>query len=274
MTRVRPIAAVAAALVVAGPAVACDGGLAPSGPPVTLEGCGEIGPDCRTAEALLALYARDDDGRPEVLTVGLQASPWRLYDGAWRIVSVDRLAGLIRGALTPEIRGVQLRASWTGVVPPGAERSLADQVSAALDGFPVSGAAGFLWQGPNDAHHITGQAATTVRGAVHTARPGEAVMSSAAAFVAPEAEDRIPEAARAAFLLRRGVSEDVLGLCPSDALAQFRRAAEAGSPVAAYNAAVMLLETGERAAALTLLDRAAAGGDAPSRTLAAGLRAE
>lgn len=60
--------------------------------------------------------------------------------------------------------------------------------------------------------------------------------------------------------------QELFFLCPDKALAGYERAAAKGSAVAAYNAALMRLERGERAAALTLFERGAALGDAKSRT--------
>jgi TPR repeat protein len=80
-------------------------------------------------------------------------------------------------------------------------------------------------------------------------------------------EDRIAED-DAALLMHAAAGWDIFFLCPDRALAGFERAAAKGNAIAAYNAALMRLERnadGDRAAALALLERAAALGDARSK---------
>lgn len=74
----------------------------------------------------------------------------------------------------------------------------------------------------------------------------------------------------AGMLTRAAAGWDVFFLCPDKALAGFENAATKGSAIAAYNAALMRLERsleGDRAAAISLLERAAMLGDATSRAL-------
>lgn len=68
--------------------------------------------------------------------------------------------------------------------------------------------------------------------------------------------------------MRAAAGWDVFFLCPDKALAGFERAAAKGSAIAAYNAALMRLERGregDRTAALALLERGVALGDAKSK---------
>lgn len=79
-------------------------------------------------------------------------------------------------------------------------------------------------------------------------------------------QDRIPED-NADLLMRAAAGWDVFFLCPDTALAGFEHAASKGSAIAAYNAALMRLargHEGDRAAAVALLERGAALGDAKS----------
>ncbi|MGY1410747.1 MULTISPECIES: hypothetical protein [unclassified Luteimonas] len=50
---------------------------------------------------------------PDVFTVGLQTSPWRMYDAEGRILTVEELAAAIRAARPDSDRRVHLVGSWT-----------------------------------------------------------------------------------------------------------------------------------------------------------------
>lgn len=161
----------------------------------------------------------------------------------------------------------QAYASTSQPSPPGYVPSLADRVSKALDGFPAKGEDGFLWLADDGTRRTTRQAFTVFEGAgAYHVPKGSEVLAPLAAGWPAFVEDRIPED-NAELLMRAAVGWDVFFLCPERALAGFERAAGQGSAIAAYNAAVMRLERnveGDRAAALALLERGAALGDAKS----------
>lgn len=202
-----------------------------------------------------------------VFTIGLQSSPWRMYDGEMRILTVEDVANVIRPDLA-KLERVELIASWTGVSPAPGMPSLADRVSKALGGFPVKGEDGFLWLAQDGTRRTTRQAFTMRDGAGSYFLPkgGEVFVPLAAGWPA-YVEDQIPED-DANLLMRAAAGWDVFFLCPDKALAGFERAAEKGSAIGAYNAALMRLERGadgDRAAALALLERGVSLGDAKSR---------
>ncbi|MEB1529145.1 hypothetical protein VDQ83_08425 [Xanthomonas campestris pv. campestris] len=200
--------------------------------------------------------------------LGLQASPWRMYDAEWRILTPDDIAASVRAQRDAKVKRVELLGSWTGVSPEPGVSSLADRVSKALDGFPVQGEAGFLWLSKDGSRRTTRQAYTVREGAGAYYLPeGADVFAALAAGWPTYVEDEIA-GTDLTLLTQAAAGWDVMFLCPDKALAGFERAAAKGSAIAAYNAALMRLERGgdaERAAALALLERAAALGDDPSR---------
>lgn len=146
--------------------------------------------------------------------------------------------------------------------------SLADRVSKALGGFPVKGEDGFLWLAKDGSRRTTRQAFTTREGASSYFLPGgsEVFVSLVGGWPA-YVQDQIAEN-DADMLMRAAAGWDVFFLCPDKALTGFEHAATIGSPIAAYNAALMRLERGadgDHASALVLLERGAALGDAKSR---------
>ncbi|MBU8978014.1 MULTISPECIES: hypothetical protein [unclassified Lysobacter] len=204
----------------------------------------------------------------ELLTIGLQASPWRMYDAETRILTVDDIADLVRPKLGGKVERVELIASWTGVSPEPGVLSLADRVSDALDGFPVKGEDGFLWLAKDGTRRTTRQAFTMREGAGSYFVPeGSEVLASLVMGWPAFVQEQIPED-DADMLTRAAAGWDVFFLCPDRALAGFENAATKGSAIAAYNAALMRLERGDegdRAAAIALLERGATLGDAKSR---------
>ncbi|TXI45395.1 MAG: hypothetical protein E6Q50_16560 [Lysobacter sp.] len=203
-----------------------------------------------------------------ILTIGLQSSPWRMYDGDLRILTVDDLAAALRPKLDGKVRGIELIGSWTGVSPQPGTSSLADRLSKALDGFAVKGEDGFLWLAADGSRRTTRQAYTLREGAGAYFLPeGEDVMVALADGWPAMVEDQVGED-EPDMLMRVAVAKDVFMLCPDEALAAYERAAGKGSAIAAYNAALMRLERnadGDRDAALVLLQRGAALGDARSQ---------
>lgn len=236
---------------------------------VTAETCSpQESTDCVYSGDVLQPYLAAAPDDPTVMGVGLQSSPWRLYDGDMRILTIEELAKTVRANRDATETRIELIGSWTGVSPSPGVPSLADRLSKALDGFPVSGEDGFLWVKPDGSRRTTRQAYTARRGAGAYFLPkGAEVMPALAggwpAFVENQIRDDQPE-----LLMRAAAGWDVFFLCPDKALAGFERAAAKGSAIAAYNAALMRLERGrdgDRAAALVLLERGAALGDAKSK---------
>jgi len=250
-------------------ALACDAQLPLSGT-VRVETCSPSAgsdPGCRFASEVVYEYMEKVPDSDAVLTIGLQSSPWRLYDGDMRILTVDELAAAIRPKLDRKVERVELIGSWTGVSPVPGMPSLADRLSKALGGLPVKGEDGFLWLAADGSRRTTRQAFTVREGAGSYFVPEGAEVLVALADGWPAfVEDLIP-GDQSELQMRAAAGRDVFFLCPDNALAGFERAAAHGSAIAAYNAALMRLERdaeGDRRAALALLERGAALGDGKS----------
>lgn len=216
-------------------------------------------PDCIYVGQVLHEYMQAVPDSDSVFSIGLQSSPWRLYDGEFRILTVDEVADAVRSNRNGKVERVVLVGSWTGVSPEPRALSLADRVSKALDGLPVEGEDGFLWLAQDGKRRTTRQAFTLREGAGAYFLPkGSEVFVPLAAGWPAFVEDQIPDGGDAELQMRAAVGWDVFFLCPDKALAGFERAAEQDSAVAAYNAALMRLERraeGDRDAAIALLER-------------------
>ena len=226
-------------------------------------------PDCVHSSQAVSQYMEAVPDTDALFTIGLQSSPWRMYDGQMRILTVYDVASAVRPQLNGQVQRVELIGSWTGVSPEPGVPSLADRVATALNGFPVDGEDGFLWLAQDGTRRTTRQAFTTREGAGSYFLPkgGEVFVPLVAGWPA-FVEAQIPDD-DADLLMRAAAGWDVFFLCPDKALAGFERAATKGSAIAAYNAALMRLERGaegDRASALALLERGVALGDAQSRT--------
>ena len=251
-------------------AMACDSSLPLEGS-VVIPTCELGSPHCKTGAVVLQEYAHAHapDDRPDVLTVGVQASPWRIYDADLRILDVAALAKRLRPHLKSPVTSVELQASWTGIAPDKAHKSLAVRLSTALGGYPVRGMDGFVWFRKDGSVRTTRQAFSVRDGAgSYSVRDGDDVMAALAVGWPAFVEDRIANDGNAKYLMQAGVGWDVFFLCPEHALATFERAGRMGNAIAAYNAAMMRIERGEKddkAAAIQLLSQAAARGDVKSR---------
>lgn len=167
--------------------------VAPADAPVPLDGTMVTLAECRDDSVcidvgkLLAEYATGDE-RPDVLRIGIQCSPWRLYDGDGRILTVEALADNLRTLPGyDKVTRLELVCSWSGVQAAGAKASLAARLSAAA-GKPTEGYDGFVWIGPNQQLKTTHQSFTAYPGR-YRAKRGELVMASAA-FAMPLGDPR------------------------------------------------------------------------------------
>lgn len=110
-------------------AIACDTSHLSLSGAVTVKTCSpkEGAADCVYAGRAVYEYLEavpDDDS---LFTIGLQTSPWRMYDGEMRILTVKEVADVIRPQLG-KLERVELIGSWTGVSPQPGTPSLADRV--------------------------------------------------------------------------------------------------------------------------------------------------
>jgi hypothetical protein len=199
---------------------------------------------------------------PGVFTIGVQTSPWRMYDAQGRILTVAEVAAAIRAARPDSDRRVYLAGSWTAARPDGGGETLAHRLSVALDGFPVDGSDGFLWLSPSGAMRTTKQAVSVWKAGSYSVERGEDVLTALVPGAMAQFEDQFGRDGLAAGVVEAGIGFDVFMLCQERARAAFERAARMGSPIGAYNAGLMHAEHGDRAAAATWLELAQSLGEA------------
>jgi len=235
---------------------------------VSIKACDSRKTACVPASEALHKYFSDAPDSPDVLTIALQGSPWRLYDGELRIIGVDELASMIGNSRSKAIKRVELLASWSAVAPEPGQKSLVQKLSRRLDGFPVQGVDGFLWMDKKGGRRTTRQAVTIATGAVpYTVAPGDEVMASFAVGWPATLEKEFLNDRNAEGVFRAGVGWDVFSLCPERSLSAFEAAAKLSHPIAAYNAAIIRLERGAKGdleAVKVLLLQAANAGDKKS----------
>jgi len=219
---------------------------------------------CIPADKAVYEYTEAAKDDPAMLSISLQSSPWHLYDGDMRILTVDELAQMVKPYLKKGVKRIVLVASWTGVSPDGKNKSIAQKLSDLLDGFPVSGMDGFVWLSKDGSVRTTQQAFTMKKVCPYEIHPGEDVMVSLVAGWPVEYEEDIVKSGDSDGLLRAGAGWDIFMLCPDKALELFEAAAKLSNPTAAYNAALIRLDSGtkaDREAAVSLLRQAAGLGD-------------
>ncbi len=237
---------------------------------MTIERCAE-GESCVSAVQALYEYAAKGSGKddPAALNIFLHASPWRFYDPEMRILTVEDLAKTVQPYRKKGVRRVVLKASWSGVAPGPAEKSLASRLSEALGGMPVEGQDGFLWLTADGSLRTTRQAVSLMAGSgAYRIKAGNDVMAALAAGWPATVEDSLRQARDASGLLRAAAGSDIFFLCPERARELFEEAAALGNAIAAYTAALMRLErgaSGDRDTALAYLAQAAWAGDRPAR---------
>jgi len=118
---------------------------------------------CIPAAKAVYEYTIAEEFHPSVLSISMHASPWRLYAGDMRIVTIEELAEIAKSQLRDGMKRIVLIASWTGVAPAATAKSLAQKLSDLLDGFPVSGMDGFVWIAKDGTVRTTHQAFTIKR---------------------------------------------------------------------------------------------------------------
>ena len=245
----------------------------------SLEGVLSI-PQCDTEEAVggcvsgrqAAFDALEALEIPGVFTIGVQTSPWRMYDGEGRIMTVEEVANAIRERRRESDTRVHLVGSWTAARPDGNSATLAHRLSAALDGFPVDGSDGFLWLTPAGGMRTTHQAFSVWKTGPYSVGRGEDVLMALVPGALAQFEDQFAQDGLAEGVLQAGIGHDVFMLCQERALAAFERAAEMGNAIGAYNAGLMHVDSGDHGAAMTWLEMAEALGDAKATVLLKVLR--
>jgi hypothetical protein len=231
---------------------------------VAIKQCPPASGDCVRADEALHKYmnAKPDDG-PTTLSITTHSSPWHLYDGDYHILEIEELAAMVRQQGS-KIKRVILVASWSGIAPDPHSKSLAQKLSEALGGLPVTGQDGFVWISPKGALHTTHQAFTGRVSGPYWVGQNDQVMASLVPGWAIDLEAEFVKTHDAAGLLRVGIAKDIFMLCPDGALKSYDDGAALNSPIAAFNAAIMRLERdkpGDAAAAVALLKQSAAQGD-------------
>ena len=243
---------------------------------ITVENCDPDKDEC--IDGIRAIYeygdALDslDDGGDDVLTISIMSSPWRLYGQKMRIMRAKELATLVKSDLNDKVKSVKLYSSWSEHAHVGRSKSLSQELSEALDGLPVEGIDGFLWQNENGEYYATKQAFTVTLGRQfpYRHRVGEDLMMVLPYGAFIHAQDYFVRTKDLRGLRYAAVGWDVFILCPEKALATFELAASMSDAISAYNAAIMRLERrqdGDYEAALKLLKQAVELGDSPAEAL-------
>lgn len=255
-----------------GPCLACD-------PTTRLEGVLAI-PQCDPAASETgcisggeALYqASEAFDIPDVFTIALQSSPWRMYDAQDRILTVDEVAAVIRAKRPDTDRRVYLVGSWTAARPDDGPETLARRLSKALDGFSVDGSDGFLWMSAAGELRTTHQAFSVWKTGPYAVERGAEVLTALVPGWAAQFEEQFADEGNAVGVVRAGLGYDIFMLCQERALAAFERAATLGSAIGAYNAGIMHAEAGDHAAAINWLEKAQALGEEKAAASLAALR--
>ena len=209
---------------------------------------------------------------PDVFTIGVQTSPWRMYDGEGRIMLVEEVAAAIRERKTDTDKRVHLAGSWTAARPDGSSATLAHRLSVALDGFPVDGSDGFLWLTPTGGMRTTHQAFSVWKTGSYSVGRGEDVLMALVPGSLAQFEDQFVRDGISDGVLQAGIGHDVFMLCQERALAAFERAAGMGNAIGAYNAGLMHADAGGYGTAITWLEMAERLGEAKAGAMLRTLR--
>jgi len=224
---------------------------------------------CISAMRAIIDYSKAAKDDPGTFILSLHSSPWHLYDEDLRILTAEEFAERLKREIRSGTKRIDLRGSWTGVESAPGGKSLARKMSDALGGLPVDGKDGFVWLSKDGTvARTTRQAWTAMRGCPYSIHRGEDVMISLAEGLFVQTEHYLIEKKDGRGVLHSGVGWDVFVLCPERALKSFLIAAKLSNSIAAYNAAVMLLErgrAGDAEAAVSLLTQASELGDKPAQ---------
>jgi hypothetical protein len=213
----------------------------------TLQGVVSI-PTCESgscvsgAKAIYEYSNRIKDD-PEVLLFNLHSSPWRFYDDDMRILTIEEVARMAKPYIANGAKRIVLMGSWTGASPNRNEKSLAQRLSTALGGFPVSGMDGFLWLAKDGSARTTRQAFSVRKGkGEYKIKTGTEVMVSMVAGWPTDVEGLSRRVKDSDGVMRAAAGWDIFFLCPDSALSSFEAASQLSNPIAAYNAALIRLE--------------------------------
>jgi len=203
-----------------------------------------------------------------VHSMTMHSSPWHLYSGDARILTMEEVAAIAKEQINDNVKRIDLIASWSGVAPNNNGKSLADQLSDLLKGFPVRGMDGFVWIAKDGSVRTTHQAFTSMPKCPYGVQRGDEVMVSLVWGWMIQYEEDYIKKHNAEGILRAGAAWDVFMLCPERALQSFEAAAKLANPIGAYNAALIRLERGKDGdleAATKFLEQAAALGDSKAQ---------
>lgn len=225
---------------------------------------------CVPANEAIYKYTTAIKDDPDVFTIGSHSSPWHFYDAQMRILTIDDMASRVKQKLKNEKR-VELTSSWSGVPPDSKTLSLAQKLSKALGGIPVTGVDGFVWLNKNGHYHTTKQAYTMWQShGPYMINEGDDVMVSLATYYPVQIESYLIENRIVDGILDAGAGWEIFNLCQDKALQRFELAATYSQPIAAYNAAIIHIERNnpqDQKIALDLLRQASKLGDEKSSKL-------
>lgn len=184
---------------------------------VSIKACDQRTGICISGAKAAYDYLKKVNDDETVVTIALNASPWRLYDNESRILSVEELADMARPHIAKGAKQIVLIASWTGVAPNPGGKSLAQKLSDSLKGFPVRGMDGFLWIAKDGALRTTRQAFTVRQGGnPYSIVEGDDVMVSLATGWPAEEEATFIEERNADGILRAGAGWDLYSCAPTE----------------------------------------------------------
>ena len=243
---------------------ACESSLKLEGT-IIVDSCAPDENECIPASKAIFDYSQSAKMDSGVYSLFMHSSPWHLYDGNMRIITVEELAEIVKSQMGDKYKSIELIASWSGVAPDPNGKSLAQKLSDALGGFPVKGMDGFVWLSKAGVTRTTTQANTIKRMKYpYRIHPGGEVMASAAVASPIDFEEDYVTKKDAEGIMRVGAALDIFSLCHDKALEYFEAGAKLSNSIAAYNAALIHLERGKKGdleAATALLSQAAALGD-------------
>lgn len=208
-----------------------------------IDSCSGQNTVCFSAAEKLSEYANKISGGddPDKIVITMITSPWRLYDSQMRIIELADFIKFIKPSVTPKIKKIIFAGSWTGAISRG-KLSLASQLSKSLGNIPVEGFDGFIWLSNTGKIRATKNQYTVFKSGKYQVKPESEIMVSLTVGWAIGLEKHFIETNNSVGLLIAGVGHDVFMLCPTGALQYFQKSAEMGNNIAAYNAAILLLE--------------------------------